>query len=241
MNEWNVIAGGRRDREYPYLSKRRSPNQSEERDLDIEGSKSPFRLCDSTGSYVLASSWSGDNTESGCGLGSSGERSEGGADAAEHERGMCNRCREEDVMSKEEERIVAVHRKREWVWARGAQRGAGDSGSRKGAVGASGWWKKLKPFERNPLKRPVRSEDEEVADEQALAEGLALQGEHAGAGGTAGLACPAAAEGEHGEQVGKPELVAGGRADLTLLRKHIFDDKGEQVCTQMCNVLVFVL
>ena len=125
MNEWNVIAGGRRDREYPYLSKRRSPNQSEERDLDIEGSKSPFRLCDSTGSYVLASSWSGDNTESGCGLGSSGERSEGGADAAEHERGMCNRCREEDVMSKEEERIVAVHRKREWVWARGAQRGAG--------------------------------------------------------------------------------------------------------------------
>jgi hypothetical protein len=203
-------------------------------------------MCDSTGSYVLACSWSGQgDTESGCGLGSSGQGSQGGGDAVEHQRGMCNRCREEDMLSKEEERIVAVHRKRDWMWVEGAQEGAGDSGSRKGAVGASGWWKKLKPFERNPFKRPVRSEDEvglsrhgEESDEQALAKGVALQGalqgEHAEAGGLAGLACPAAAEGEDGEGVGEPELVAGGRADLTWLRKHVFDDQGEQVCTHRC-------
>ena len=145
---------------------------------------------------------------------------------------MCDECRQACLLATQAERIVAGHRKRDWLWVEDAQE---DIVSRKAPMamavaGPSGWWRKL-----FTCKRQTRPEDE--ADESRHSEdtdekppkGLSDK-QPLSARGASGVRCAPADEAGEGQGPGdSQELVGGGRADLRLLRKHIYDDNGEQV------------
>lgn len=182
-------------------------------------------------SYVLP--WSpGAHPERSGDVGTSGHVSRSEGDAVFVESVVCASCREACLLAKEEERIVAGHRKRDWLWVEDAQVDMVSRKAAMGAAGPSGWWKKL-----FTCKRQTRPEDEvdesrhsEETDEQPPKGLCDKQPPPLSAGVAADVPCVPADEDEDGQGPGdSQQVVGGGRADLRLLRKHIYDENGEQV------------
>jgi len=191
-----------------------------------------------SGSYVSEAAWKSVDASSSGRAGGAGDGSGEMGDAA----GMCDPCRQEQVLSREEESIVAHHRKRDWVWVEGSHDGE------RAAAGEAGWWRKLIPFKRQmrPEEEGEREEANE-AKEEAAGEGAGQASEEFDASapckvraesesgrvatGSGGLPWQAAAPGEEAEVAGDGDAqrLAGGKADLRWLRRHVYDDEGEQV------------
>ena len=141
-------------------------------------------------------------------------------------------------------------RSRSWRTT-GSATGCGGRGSHDGemaAAGEAGWWRKLIPFKRQmrPEEEGEREEANE-AKEEAAGEGAGQASEEFDASapckvraesesgrvatGSGGLPWQAAAPGEEAEVAGDGDAqrLAGGKADLRWLRRHVYDDEGEQV------------